>query len=68
MTRSGKTFKDQKEVKALKHEREPRPAERGGHRNLVREALEEERAWTAEELDEIFPKEESEESDEVPNS
>jgi hypothetical protein len=41
MSRGGKTFKDQKEQRALKHEREPRPLERGGHKNLVREALEE---------------------------
>jgi hypothetical protein len=54
MTKSGKTFKDQKEVKALKHEREPRPHEKGGHTNLIKEALEE---ISDEQLDLIFPRE-----------
>jgi len=62
MTKFGKTFKDLKEVKSLKHEKEPRPAEKGGHKNLLREALEEEKAWSVEELIEVL----EEEKDELP--
>jgi hypothetical protein len=56
MSKLGKTFKDTKEQKALKHEKEPKPEEKGGHRNLIREALEE----AVEDL-------EIEETDELPN-
>lgn len=44
MSRGGKTWKDQKDRRAERGIREPKPAERGGMRNLVREALEEQEA------------------------
>jgi hypothetical protein len=53
MTKLGKTFKDLKDFKALKYEKEPRPEEKGGHRNLIREALEELAPEEKEEKDEL---------------
>ena len=42
MTRVGKTFKDQKDRKAERAPKEPVKQEKGGHHNLIREAIEEE--------------------------
>lgn len=49
MTRVGKTFKDQKDRKAERGIKEEPRTERGGHHNLIREALEE-AAWSEEEI------------------
>jgi len=58
MTKRGSTYKDLKESKELsslyRGSREGHREERGGHRNLKREAAEEAQAWTLEELENLF--------------
>ena len=55
MTRQGKTFKDTKDLKErnsfFKANKDPHPLPKGGHTNLLREALE---ALREEDLPEIF--------------
>jgi hypothetical protein len=58
MTKRGSTFKDLKESKELsilyRASKEGHREERGGMRNLIREAADEELAWTIEELEGLY--------------